>query len=313
MYNLELFGKHLHRIRKEWKISRLKINELTGIGIETIRSIENGTRFPKFETLESLSMVYKVDLVQLLINYRSEYNILNQKIISFTSQNYNTWDLNLLENSIRYFLESFNSVNPKNETANAINKYLSFFYKAKANNNRFALINSNEIEEMLQTLAKNKSSIFEQPYLFKLEIALSNIYAVILRQENKIEQSINVLLYCEALLRKIDLNDTLSNNLYGAVLVNLTTAYHRLDEEDKVIDTCNNVLSSDLPHFSKHIINGLAFRKIIALYLKDNQDFRINHLITSLLENEDLQRRKTYIEIFKNQYSIEYEFYDFYL
>nr|WP_300005478.1 helix-turn-helix transcriptional regulator [Tissierella sp.] len=64
------FGKALRNIRKDLSLTLSKVTLLSGVNSETIRRIESGKVIPKFETLEFLSNVYKVDLNSLFLEYR---------------------------------------------------------------------------------------------------------------------------------------------------------------------------------------------------------------------------------------------------
>ncbi len=66
------FGKEVARIRKEARYSQKRVNQLTGISEDTVRRIEKGLVIPKYETIELLSGLYKVNLVKLLNDYRKD-------------------------------------------------------------------------------------------------------------------------------------------------------------------------------------------------------------------------------------------------
>lgn len=70
-YSLQLtsFGKKISTLRKQNKVTQLIVSEQTGINIDTIRRIEQGLVLPKLDTLLLLSSAYKVDLLQIFLEY----------------------------------------------------------------------------------------------------------------------------------------------------------------------------------------------------------------------------------------------------
>lgn len=69
-YNLELFGKRFKEIRTNLELTQKEVSNLTHVDVMTIRRIENGKVLPKLDTLESISTIYKEDLISLLLEYR---------------------------------------------------------------------------------------------------------------------------------------------------------------------------------------------------------------------------------------------------
>lgn len=65
-YNLKDFGHELYSLRKILNYNYEDVNYLSGISEKTIYRLENGLNRATHRTLESLSMVYKVDLMELL-------------------------------------------------------------------------------------------------------------------------------------------------------------------------------------------------------------------------------------------------------
>ena len=76
-YNLEPFGIELKRLRELNGLTQTDVQALCGINPDTLRRIENGYTIPKYETLEILSDLYKVDLLDLLRSYRSNEKLYN--------------------------------------------------------------------------------------------------------------------------------------------------------------------------------------------------------------------------------------------
>lgn len=88
-YNLTEFGKQLRQIRKSLGYSQNDVNALCGINRDTLRRIEGGESLPRYDTLETLSGIYKADLLDELKYYRyanriyTYYHRLDKLIASF--------------------------------------------------------------------------------------------------------------------------------------------------------------------------------------------------------------------------------------
>ena len=76
-YNLEPFGLELKRLRELNGLTQTDVQNLCGINPDTLRRIENGYTIPKYETLEILSDLYKIDLLDLLRSNRSNEKLYN--------------------------------------------------------------------------------------------------------------------------------------------------------------------------------------------------------------------------------------------
>ncbi len=106
-YNLTEFGKRLKNIRKSLGYTQHDVNALCGINRDTLRRIESGEGLPRYDTLETLSGIYKIDLLEELKFYRSVnriytyYHRLDKVIASFDvevlnklTQDYNSFMVN---------------------------------------------------------------------------------------------------------------------------------------------------------------------------------------------------------------------------
>jgi transcriptional regulator with XRE-family HTH domain len=59
------FGKKLRQLRKERDFTQEKLSDKTGLSIESISNIERGIFGPKFDNLEKIAKVLKIDVKQL--------------------------------------------------------------------------------------------------------------------------------------------------------------------------------------------------------------------------------------------------------
>lgn len=65
-YDCEAFGLRLKALRKGCGLSQNEVSIRTGMNTDTLRRIENGSVIPRYESLEVLSNLYQVNLLQVL-------------------------------------------------------------------------------------------------------------------------------------------------------------------------------------------------------------------------------------------------------
>jgi len=194
-YALNEFSDKMRKIRSELGYSRQIVSKITGINVDTIRKIENGSCIPRFETLEILAQVYKVDLIQMLNNYK--------------------------ENStLTYFYESINYY----VTSNDLNSLHNLYHEFKIWNNMKSntLINILEltqlecffdaiIDSLDNTQEKNyKQTIFELIKALQITIPLFSLDNLKKFSFNALELRI---LYCIASFLLKNMEYTLSNDI----------------------------------------------------------------------------------------------------
>lgn len=76
-YDMKNFGVAIRTIRESLNLTRKKVSEYLGIHTDTLRKIESGSVIPKYDSLEMLSQLYKVDLLNLLRTHRYNSNLEN--------------------------------------------------------------------------------------------------------------------------------------------------------------------------------------------------------------------------------------------
>lgn len=70
-----LFGQKVKKIRESLGYTQKEVQEMCGINRDTLRRIELGVGVPRYDTLQVLSNIYKVDLNRLMNEYKSDENI----------------------------------------------------------------------------------------------------------------------------------------------------------------------------------------------------------------------------------------------
>ena len=62
---MEDFGEEIKNIRRSLKMTQRSVRERVGISENTLMKIEKGLVIPKYETLELLSLAFKLDLTAI--------------------------------------------------------------------------------------------------------------------------------------------------------------------------------------------------------------------------------------------------------
>lgn len=262
IYNLELFGEKLKKIRKTLKLNQMEITELTGIDDRTIRRIENGKVLPKLDTLELLSPVYKEDIIALLLEYRFDdysvfYEIKNKIENKLDNREYHTLHnefegLNILLSSTK---------NPYYK--NLINQLILFTDAAilyRNNDHHMAL---NKLTESIKITTPNFNLDEYGSFIYSsMEIRVLMNIAFSLNKLSDKEKYLEIMEFC------IDATNT-NDELYPKLCHNLASAYNRLKYFQKALDFSDRGIQSCQEN---RFFNGLS----ILYYGKGVGEYRLN-------------------------------------
>jgi transcriptional regulator with XRE-family HTH domain len=273
-YNLEPFGIELKRLRELNGLTQTDVQALCGINPDTLRRIENGYTIPKYETLEILSELYKVDLLDLLRTYRS-----NEKLYNYYDRldslicNYDIKILQDLSVDFDAFLED--------GKADLITPYTYEQFKlmiegiGKYNNAKEEI----KLESLNTFIKALKLSIHD----FELENYSQFNY-------NIIEKRILILI---ALGLAVHKNFELSNNYLSMVITNmdlksrveynvslliikvyfqLSYNSHSLNENKKALEYSNRGIEYSIQNNLMFGLYLLYYRKAVAEYLLDDEN-----------------------------------------
>ena len=71
------FGQVMKLIRKSLNQTQTDVRDRVGISENTMMKIEKGLVIPKFDTLELLSLAYKIDITAVFLKYRQDISLVN--------------------------------------------------------------------------------------------------------------------------------------------------------------------------------------------------------------------------------------------
>lgn len=302
-YNLELFGESVCNIRKNVGITQKYISELTTINKDTLRKIENGKVTPQHNTLEILSPILKVDLNQLLLNFRFfDYANFNE-VISRIDLKLESGEFDQLQYELPFLNSILNDKCITDYVSKLIKQYYYFIESVILKNidNNYTeclnkLIESIKITSPDFNLLTYASSVYNN-----MEVRILMNLALILNHIESNDKGLEILLFC---LNAIN-DDQIELKI--KILYNLAYNYHKLDLNEEALYYSNIGIDICISNKSLSCLALLQTRKGIAEYYLNIEDYK-NSLIKAitLLEVTGQTRLKDLLlTSWKNNYNID--------
>lgn len=300
-FDMREFGITLRTIRESLNFTRSQVSNYLGLHTDTLRKIESGSVVPKYESLERLSDLYKVDLLNLLKTHRYNSNLENI---------YESLDHFLINEKIENILEL------KNKIHNDPNKYALL-----SQNDYFLLIlfidsvlvfhenNTSTLYEMVSQIEKNidiqslKSNKIKQ-ITSPLTTRLANVLAMIHMRLSNYDSSIFIL---ESIL---EIANTDATNLYTShkfvvkYCYSLSYCYFLQSNYIKSLFYADKGIEVALKNQSLYMLYNLYSRKGASEFKLDVDTYKDSfvkciHLVDML---KDEAFTKKYVEIIQEKY-----------
>ncbi|WIV13365.1 helix-turn-helix transcriptional regulator [Proteiniborus sp. MB09-C3] len=274
-YNLNLFGKELRRIRKQFKLTLRDVSELSGVNCDTLGRIESGKVIPKYETLEFLSPIYKQDINTLFLKYRINnysifYDIQAKLEAKIDRDEFNTLDIEVkaLEKLPKFIIGRFykNYIEQMILLAKAI-----ILYKNKHENDD-AL---NKLTEAMKLT--NPSFILDDYNSFiysPMEIRILMNMALVLNRLDNSEKHLEIMEFCIDTIKP-------KNEIYPKICHNLSSAYMKNKNYKKTLELSLDGIKACQRYRNYYRLSLLYYDKGIAEYELNKNEY-IQSLKTSL-------------------------------
>jgi transcriptional regulator with XRE-family HTH domain len=308
-YNLSIFGKKLKAIRKTMGFTQHDVSQLCGINRDTLRRIEQGDSIPRYDTLELLSSVYKVDLLDQLKLYRSSnklYSYYHRLDKLITNADIDT--LNTLADDYVIFIKD------EQEALFDPNLYTQFQWMLKG----ISAYYSEDGVKKLQSLDLFLNSI-------RLSIPTFDVYEFQTFKYNIFEMRIlllialsiahNGLYHQSNLILKFLLNAMLKDSLNSLddvlltikIYANLSYNAFNLDDYKNSLNYSNQGIAYCNKHTNYFSLHLLFFRKGIALFRLNKEGYLDPlHKSIQLLEiQENYELARNYKQVLLDRYNIE--------
>jgi len=305
------FGKALKEIRLSNGFSTYYVHENTGIKRETISKIENGKTLPRYDTLDILSVLYKVNLHLLFEEKRTVkiftmiYKTIDDLLISFDLLNLKTLE--------KQYKELRNmKINDTVIDLHDLDKFESFIGLLTAHyepeSNPYP-----KIKKIVFLLTKLENGtiddVLSKQYFDLLDLRLVSLLSAYLRKIKEFDDSISLL---ELILEKInsyDMFPTLSYKLHIKTAHNISYQYFNIEDYEKSLHYADYGIELSNAMNSNYILGQLYSRKCIAqIRLKMDSDVYRESFIMSLcslkLQGESDLLEK-YISIYESRYDLK--------
>jgi len=272
-YNLEAFGRKISQIRKNLGYTQKDISNLSSLTIETLRKIENGKVLPTQITLELLSPILKVDLNQLLLNYRipnyDEFNKLKNKI-ECKIENGNYFNL---ENDLKYMKKILDKQNLNNYAYKLMHQFY-YFVEAiilKKIYKDYEKSLSKLIFAMKVMTPKFNQIKYKEFVYCDFEIRILMNIALLFSELESVEKCQEMLLFCLNSINSDEINIKLK------ILYNISYTFHKMNMHSKALYFANEGIKLCIENNKLNCLAHLYSRKGIAQYFLRDETY-----ITSL-------------------------------
>ena len=310
--HLRELGQFVRESRMAIGLSQKDIKELTGLNENTLRKIENGKVVPKFETLEILSSLLKMDFLHHLRQFRSNpiimaiYNKIDYVFI--LEKDDALIELMLLEKLLLNSKSSFNLVNPNELKQLTIFIQSSIKYLDDNQENLPYIDNVNVIDNIVKVLQLSNSN-FELDSYYKhrytpFEIRILLLIGLFQVKIKKFDLSTSILIYCLNFLDDLYENDYDILKLKIKLYYNISYNYHNLDKHELALKYSNLGIDAALKQDFMFRLPFLIARKGIAEYYLDypiaQKSFEDTLYLLKLTHDYDNYQR--FLKIFETKY-----------
>lgn len=306
-YDSEAFGHKLRDLRKRCGLSQLEVSTRTGMNCDTLRRIENGSVIPRFESLEVLSDLYKVNLLQVLDQFKVSNLLLNF---------YEALDHVLLksdQDALEMLCQRFEVELPNlhlSVTAQDLDLFSDFLatlkmcYRPESDNK---VVGANQLWSLLlkshpgiqiSNLSNLGFTTFEQRVLL--------IYAVVLAEIGHLDQSTQILAYLRKRMRPAVNTRHTEKKMYIKILINLAYNYHLNDLHEEALNAATEGIDLCINSDIMYGLYLLYYRKGIAQAFLGKDPKESIHKALSMLKVQDLEHLIShYTKVLKETYQIE--------
>ncbi len=307
-YDCVAFGLRLKALRKRCGLSQLDVSTRTGMNSDTLRRIENGSVIPKFESLEVLSDLYKVNLIHILDQCK-----ISNRLMCY----YEKLDHILLKSdtvALESLIEQFHSETPSQSSqlnpreSKLFSRFLKALKLGFSQEHNDKEVSSQLLWELL-TESNSKLSLtqldIQQISNFEEKVLL--FYGVLCAEIHRLEDSTAIL---EFLRKKSQAHKHLSHSeksLYIKTLINLAYNYHLSDQHQQAYQTASEGIAFCLEHDLLYGLYLLYYRCGIAAHHLDCADNSYFDKAFGLLKAQNLNHLiDHYQTVLKDLYHIQF-------
>jgi len=304
-YDTKEFGAYIKNIRVSLGLSQDKVARQTKLSTETLRKIENGLVVPRLDTLEYLSRAYKTDVLKVLGRFRVShiliklYEHIDQVILNYSIEKIRVLDDMVKEIKSNTQICQLIEPNDIHQVQHMI-EGISAFYQ---NQHQYALDRFSDGLKisMGQFSTENFQKHFYSLFESRLLLMISMCYAAL----KDFSIANNMLTFTLDLITHNEITCRETMRLVTKIYFNLAYNSHTENRLDEVISYTSKGIELCQQNESMYLLHGLYYRRGIAKYLSNKNDYLedLNNaiLLLKLTGKEDL------VQLYKDKTSTIYQ------
>lgn len=300
-YDMKKLGATLRTIRESNNLTRIQVSTHLGLHTDSLRKIESGSVIPKYESLERLSQLYRIDILNLLRSHR--YNISLEKI-------YESLDEFLVNDKTESILDLKNQIHkdPNKYALLSQDEYFTLklfidsvivFHENKTPDLK-ELVSIIEQHIDIHTLKKSNITQIASPLLTRL----ANVLAMIHMRLSNYDSSINILEAILEIAKKDTSNLFVTYKFEVKYCYSLSYCYFLQSNYEKSLYYANQGIDLAIKNQSMYMLYSLYSRKGASEFKLEIETYKDSfakciHLV-DMLGDESLTKK--YIEITREKY-----------
>ncbi|MCK8059245.1 MULTISPECIES: helix-turn-helix transcriptional regulator [unclassified Fusibacter] len=297
------FGLEAKKIRVDLGYSRSYVEKNAHVPQETLRRFEDLGHEPKLKTLERLSDLYKIDMINVFMKNRAYTNMFSTELISDVSNLSKNLEYGILSAKLLELIDNLSSRSKDETKTELIIHFLTCCLSLGEKSTKDIKRNIMNLEDTLIELSRNRKRILSDVYLYDFEITIALLLVI---QYRRIKDNMRAIELIENVIAIVDSNPYRSEhqtNQLGFLYLNLSYSYHYFDNHEKVISIVDKAIFNPQLRFSNTTYNNLMLRKVIALFKLNDPSYKL--LVASICMNETPTRKSAIVKTLRDQYGID--------
>lgn len=311
-YNMTEFGRVVRSIRKSLGLTQMNVRERVGISENTMMKLEKGLVIPKYDTLELLSLAFKVDLMAIFQKYRYDAGL--DTIMAKADEAILTNQQKTLEECCELYYEYVQTGSHRDLINTADLDLLECFLTTavKYYDRDLRDLQRQELIEVIRhCLIKANPDLkwhrLKQASLNLWEVRLLILLALLEGNLEHYDTSVHIL---ESIFHKFKSFRGLlitERRVFLIALFNLSYHYHLTDQCEKAIEVAEEGIAYSRETLDYSLLHGLYYRRGIAQFCLGKEGYldSLRYAVALLEIHGKKEMADLYRTVTKEQYHIQ--------